>query len=175
MPCEVWLVSQSRSRSKLQASQKRLQSCTAAKKRPASAARAGFAAFTCLFAVVAWSCMEYVPVPFAGGRCCGRARYRKSLACAALRYQYIIRGGVPAMAQAVTLGLGNARRYSTKLPVCPVLIYCCSCCSLLALLFFLFSSLLFPIPALIPCFICLSEHWLFVSSLPIFLLPSKAP
>lgn len=129
-------MSQSRSRSTLQASQKRLQSCTAQRKRPASAARAVSPlshAFLLLVHVV------YVPVPFAGGRCGGRARYRKYLACAALRYQYIIRGGVPAMAQTVgTLGLGNARRYSTKLPVCPVLIYCCSCCSLLALFFFVF-------------------------------------
>lgn len=165
-------MSQSRSRSTLQASQKRLQSCTAQRKRPASAARAVSPlshAFLLLVHVV------YVPVPFAGGRCGGRARYRKYLACAALRYQYIIRGGVPAMAQTVgTLGLGNARRYSTKLPVCPVLIYCCSCCSLLAL-FFLFSSLLFLIPALSPCFLCLSEHWLVVSSLRIFSSLQKHP
>lgn len=132
----------------LQASQKRLQSCTAERKRGTRRAARAVSplshAFSCF--MYSTSSSMYVPVPFAGGRCCRRARYRKYLACAALRYQYIIRGGVPAMAQTVgTLGLGNARRYSTKLPVCPVLIYCCSCCSLLAffcLLPFLFSYLL---------------------------------
>lgn len=95
-PCEVWLVSQSRHRSQLQAS----QSVSSPARREGPAWPAGdwaslFRRFHMPFPFgPVFACM-HVPVPFAGGRRCGSDMY---LACAALRYQYIIQGGVPAMA-----------------------------------------------------------------------------
>lgn len=168
MPCEVWLVSQSRSRSKLQASQKRLQSCTAQRNKTRRAARA-VSPLSHAFSLV------LVRTSTVRGRALLREGQVSQVSC--------LRGAALSIHHPGWRASHGSDRGHPWLGECSPLQSCPSAPSLSTagaaahswLFFFVFSSLLFLIPALIPCFFCLSKHWLFVSSLPIFSSLQKHP
>lgn len=133
-PMQVWLVSQSLHRSQLQASQERLQSCTARRDPPGllETGQACFAAFTCLLVLPSLACMyQYRSREgAAAGATCTWPAPRCVINTSS-------RVACQPWLQAVGT-LGNARRYKAGYPPRPYLLLW-----LLLTPAFLFSSLLF--------------------------------